>query len=81
MVRDFQYAVVGARGKAHATDSVFQHFLALIGDSTEFPDQLRGHLRIRENFLLACESLGLPCAQHALAHRGGVFRGSCATAT
>ena len=78
--RDFQDAVVGARGKSHACDGVFQHFLALVGDGAEFPDQFRRHLRIREDFLLAGESRALTHTgpQHPLAHRGGIFNGACA---
>src|SRR5260370_1144119 len=77
--RDFQDAVVCARGEAHARNGIFQHFLALVGDGAEFPDQFRRHLRVGEDFLLARESVSLALAgsQHALSHRGGVFRGGC----
>ena len=57
--RDFQDAVVGARGKSQPLDGGFQQLFAVGGNRAVFADQSRRHLRVGVEFLFAAVALEL----------------------
>jgi len=73
--RDFQDAVVGARGETEALDRGLENFFTFGSNGAVFADELGQHLRISVDVFLATIAFELDVAraQHAAAHAGGAF--------